>query len=823
MTEIFKNIIYMARRFKLATAFNLLGLIVAFAAFYLMMTQVIYQATYNHDVEDCERLYRIDTDYRNNHGLYSDEIFYPIARILDSMPEVESYSLMYRIYDDDPVVADYYKLSFLKRDGDTIRFTDEYNCNETAVSTLASRRQVLKGSIDWRDSIIKPRPLREGVIIPASIAMEYFGSIDVIGDSMMVVAQEKAIPWSIRGVYQDFPENSELRNCVYEKIQDADKEAYKYDLTPSFKCIIKFKQAPHDVEAMNNSLKLSLLDLMDKEGWDNYAEASGISVQSLKQFINDMHISLTPLKESYFVTKTLSSGEHGFKPMFVILELACLLLIILAAIHFLNFALVESPMRIRGINTRLVLGASRRSLQRGIIVECVIISVIACVIALIICGALSSWSSVDQLIDGTLALHRHGMLVLSTIAVAGVVGIAAGIYPATFATSFTPAMALKGNFGLTPQGHRLRKVILGFQLFISFLMAIYMATLIPEWLYILNSNYGYNKSNVHISSLPLTTSDIKKQEIIKELASLPGVKGVSFSDGTLGLSDSHGGEPIELHDHSLNLDYSLVDCHYMIDMGIDIIEGRHFIPEDSAAIILNKAAHEQLDWLSLGMKIPPIMGEDSLTVVGFCDNIRYNTTRFNNNQPFAFIVEAGSEWYLSSLNINIDRNTESETLDKANSILRKHLDKEAKPLMSFDSKLQETYETEFRYFKWIFIISLACTLITLIGVFCLTMFETEYRRKEIGIRKVAGAKSGEIILMLCHQYIPSILISFAVAAPIAYICGEQTLAYFAEHTPIHWWIYPLALLIVGGIVMSTILLQSWRAARENPVNSIKTE
>ena len=161
--------------------------------------------------------------------------------------------------------------------------------------------------------------------------------------------------------------------------------------------------------------------------------------------------------------------------------------------------------------------------------------------------------------------------------------------------------------------------------------------------------------------------------------------------------------------------------------------------------------------------------------------------------------------------------------DQAYKILKKHFDSEAKPLMSFDSKLQETYENEFRFFKWIFILSLACTLITLIGVFCLTMFETEYRRKEIGIRKVVGAKTGEIIMMLCRQYIPSILISFAVAAPIAYICGEQTLAYFTEHTPIHWWIFPLALLIVGGIMLTTILLQSWRAARDNPVNSIKTE
>ena len=106
------------------------------------------------------------------------------------------------------------------------------------------------------------------------------------------------------------------------------------------------------------------------------------------------------------------------------------------------------------------------------------------------------------------------------------------------------------------------------------------------------------------------------------------------------------------------------------------------------------------------------------------------------------------------------------------------------------------------------------------------MFDTEYRRKEIGIRKIVGATTGEVIGMICKQYIPLILISFAVAVPIAWYCGKQTLSYFAECVDINRWILPIALValaIVGGIVMATILLQSWRAARENPVNSIKNE
>ena len=123
----------------------------------------------------------------------------------------------------------------------------------------------------------------------------------------------------------------------------------------------------------------------------------------------------------------------------------------------------------------------------------------------------------------------------------------------------------------------------------------------------------------------------------------------------------------------------------------------------------------------------------------------------------------------------------------------------------------------------IYYLSVICLITTLIGVLCLTMFDTEYRRKEIGIRKVAGASTGEIIMMFCRHYGKLILISFAAAAPIALISGYLTLEYFAEHTAIPWWAFPVGLLLVGSVTLATVALQSWRAARENPVNSLKTE
>ena len=114
-------------------------------------------------------------------------------------------------------------------------------------------------------------------------------------------------------------------------------------------------------------------------------------------------------------------------------------------------------------------------------------------------------------------------------------------------------------------------------------------------------------------------------------------------------------------------------------------------------------------------------------------------------------------------------------------------------------------------------------VITIIGVFCLTMFETEYRRKEIGIRKVMGSSVGQVLQFFALRYTWPLLISFLIAAPVGYIVSEKWLQNFAERTPIHWWLFPATLLIVSTIVVLTVVVQSWRVATTNPIESIKTE
>lgn len=809
MGEILHNIVYMARRFKLATVFNMLGLTVAFAAFYLLMTQVIYQVTFNHSVEDYGRIYRMESSFLYDDWEFSDCVCRPFADVLARMPQVESYSLVRDIHGGEN-----FSFPFVK--GDSLLYYTFTRGNATAVSALTGH--VLDGSIEWTAGD------QEGIIIPASIAREYFGTTRAAGKEMLFhyideQGKPQVFPLAVRGVFEDFADNCEMWNCIYGNIGDADVMTFQ----GVYKCHIKFKSVPRDLEAFGKEVARAVLDDIN----DSISRSGGATdLEDLKRDIHKTRFKFTPLDGSYFEHSSFTTGDKGYRGMLVILALACLLVIVLATINFLNFTLAESPVRIRSLNTRLVLGAGRQQLRRGVVWECVITAVAACLLALAACGLLSTLPPSRLPLTGSIALDDQWPLALITLGLAVGVGAVAGVYPAIFATSFPPALVLKGAFGLTPRGRRLRSVLVFVQLFVSMLMVSYIGILISQNHYIYTSAYGYDKDRILCTTLPDGIDSVTVEDIRQELLLQPGIESLSLSDNLLGATDGHN--MIKAASQGRIMSYCFVHCdqQYMSTMGIDIVEGRDFAPGDTLAVIINRAARHGWPWLQLGDKIstsPEALPTDSAAIVGVCDDIRYGTTRINNDKPFVFILDNPYPGYRMSVRIahGSDAQHMSALIDN---VMRKHCDgQNIQQATPYDKMLQQTYHNEFRFFRQVSLISVICLVITLIGVFCITMFETEYRRKEIGIRKVAGATSGEILWMLCRHYGWMTLISFALAVPVAVYCGRLTLDYFAQRTPIHWWIFPLSLLIVGTIMLGTVALQGWRTARENPTASIKTE
>ena len=796
------NLWYMARRFKLATTLNLVGLVIAFAAFYFIMTQILYDAGYNKSLKDYDQLYRLEY-----YASSFDEWWTNSPRAsefeLAKFPQVESVSLATQKWEN------WQKTTFLK-DGKELDL-DLIEGNNTVLSTLGAK--AVDGIIEWNDKD------HEGVIIAESVAKTYFGTSKAAGKVMQTADSAQ---YTVRGVYADFAENVLPKNVIIKNVGNMRTDDNGRFSNHEFTIIAKLHKNA-DVKTIGKLLSKTLF-----EQRISMFRGMGVPEEQVQMFIKESGkegYRLQPLTKTYF-SGADKETDKGNKNVLFVLQMAAFLIIIVAAINFLNLTLAGSPMRIRGLNTRRVLGSTRQKLCLSLVGEGILTAVFACLLAIGLCYMLSKSSFSAELTKGYTQLSSHYGLLATMLLLAVVIGIVASYYPARYATSFAPAMVLKGSFGLSPKGRKLRTTLIALQIAISVFLCVYIGILYLQSRYIYTSDFGFDKDEILFME-----SDFEARKLYKgienDIEKLAGVESIARSQSALG-SDNFMQWGRGDGDKKINMKVMPCTWNYLRTMGIDILQGRDFQQNDpnERVIIVNEAGMKAWNWVKIGGKLLE-KDENPMTVVGVCKNIRAGNIRTDNtNQPMIFLLEQpdSARYFMSTYSIRAKAGVDKvKLLQQIEDIQAKYDDTKTPEVKFLDSYLNEMYHDEMRFMHQVLVFALVCLAITLIGVFCLTMFETEYRRKEIGIRKIFGSTTGEILKMLCRQYAWIIALSFVIATPIAYIFGRHWLENFVERTPIYWWLFPLALLFIAAITLGTVIVQSWKTANENPIHSVKTE
>ena len=332
---------------------------------------------------------------------------------------------------------------------------------------------------------------------------------------------------------------------------------------------------------------------------------------------------------------------------------------------------------------------------------------------------------------------------------------------------------------------------------------------------------GYDKDALLVADLSAKMQG-SKEAIRSSLVGIAGVDGATFAQNLISGSDDYQNWGRSYKDENINFSVLPVDYQFLRVLGIPVEEGRDFLPSDvqgnegEGSVIFNQTAKQHF-----GLEVGGDAG--GLPIVGFVRDVNYMSMR-HVIEPMAFLVTDGARQRTPYLYIKLHPGTDLfAARDQIASVLSSFDPDYPFDLRFYDTVLENLYQSERSLGTLIFLFSLLAVFISIVGVFGLVVFDSEYKRKEIGIRKVMGATTGEILLMFNRVYLRMLIVCFIIAVPLAWYAVHAWLQNFAYKTPMYVWVYAAAFVIVALITIATVTYQNWRAANANPVESIKTE
>jgi putative ABC transport system permease protein len=494
----------------------------------------------------------------------------------------------------------------------------------------------------------------------------------------------------------------------------------------------------------------------------------------------------------------------------------------------MNLTTARSANRAKEVGVRKMLGTKRKELIVQFLSECTLMVVLSLLIAIgIVWRVLPLFNDVASKSMNLMSLFSPVILPV-LIVLPFVVGLLAGSYPAFFLSAFNPVEVLKGKLSRGSKSGGLRNLLVVFQFTTSIVLIIGTIVIYRQLHYIQTTNVGFDKKQVLIINNAYRLNN-NIEPFKNEVLQMPGVVSATVS-GYLPVSSSNRSDnvfsisPVMDVQNGFDMQQWGIDYDYIKTMGMDIVKGRNFSRDfgsDSDAVIINETTAKKLGLTDpIGKKLYSVGDHNTAgyTIIGVVKNFHYESLRQNVGLLGLFLASSRG-----AISFKINTTNIPEVL--------KQIEKKWKamaPGMPYDYRFLDEafnnmYRAEQRIGKIILIFSTLAILIACLGLFGLSTFIAEQRTKEIGIRKVLGASVTEIVQLLSKDFIKLVVLSFIIAAPVAWYFMNKWLQDFANRTTISWWIFLLAGALTLVIALFTVSFQAIKTATANPVDSLKTE
>lgn len=769
-------------RSKVALVLHVLSLTIAFAACLVILMQVRYEMTFDKGYKTAGRIYQID-EKEEPELQYEPYIARPLAELsFATTPLIRASAVRDNFIDE-------YETYPLEKGASSAMSVKSYMASTQFPEVFGL--ELVRGSYQEFGT-------PHTAIISQGIASKIFNDADPIGKTLRLENSDNQREARIVAVYKEIPENSSLPNSIITSLGDVNLDNWNVQAYRGYVLI----DSPEDAREAEKYIKNAIKD------------AYSITYDEV-----DKLIKLNNLHDRYFSPDN-SDHAKGNKNTFYSLIAIAVIILCVAIINFINFSLATVPKRIKSINLRKILGSSPLALRMEQFAEAVTITCISVALALLLVFFLSG-STFTALVDANMALKANMPLVWMIIGVAVLTGLAAAVYPAYYSTSAPPVTVIHGNFALTRKGQRFRTVLITFQYTTSILLIIIAMAVLMQYNYMLKYDVGY--ATDRILTTRLTAPMLRQQNAVTDkLKQDPRIVDVAYSSENLVDAGSMWG--LRYHDKMIVPYFFPVTPNFTSLMDIPILSGRDFTAEDQSSpgkYIFNETAQKEFD-IRLGDYMQNHNRNLTAGIIGIAKDFNFKPLHYPI-EPFALYVSGESMWELPYAYIKVHtqdlpgvmasiRATLLEYDPAANNVFK---------LEFLDQSIGNLYQKERNLAFLISVFSFLAVFISTIGALGLIYFEAQFRRREIGIRKIFGSSVRDILFMFNMKYIKVILVSFGLAVPASYIILRQWQTNFTYQADLPLWIYAVALLILLVVTIITVTIQSLAAANQPPLKSIR--
>jgi len=541
-------------------------------------------------------------------------------------------------------------------------------------------------------------------------------------------------------------------------------------------------------------------------------------------------LKLNPLKDIYFSGITLAGNSYlrcGDKRKVMILMMVAALVLMTALVNFINISSSQWVEKIRQTGVLKVIGADRTGILRNILSEAFILFLMALFLAILTVRLLFPFiSGYTGIHFNTNLLFKPPFLIVS-IAGTFMLSLIFSIIPAFRISSSRAVDNLKKTVEQGTSNTIFRGILVTSQ-FVIVIVLIAFTVLVQKQVNFGSSNLGFNQEN--IIGIKLTPQLSSKKEVLKTLLQeKPGIARISFTQYFPGKPISFWTSTQTIEGEKKEFKFNLVntDAAFFDITRLQLVEGRFYtdtLASDRHTIVVNEAfvrENKLANPLGTKLMVGMAMNEEIAEIIGVVKDFHYNSF----NQPIGPLLFQNQSWVTYCLvNLNThDFNSLHSTLQHIKTFSASLSPSFPVEITFFDQAIENLYQSELQFRRTFSLFAGCAIVICCLGILAMSLFACQRRTKEIGIRKVNGAKISEILVLLNRDFVKWVAVAFIIATPIAYYAMHKWLENFAYKTELSWWIFSLAGLLALGVALLTVSWQSWRAATRNPVEALRDE